>query len=390
MVEKPAGTRRKYSPLPFWAGAAVYTALDVLLLLRQVSGVCVSDLPAHLGFVVSGAQNQYSLFHLVLALLYPLVGEKGLGFAAAALVAGSNLLCLWAVRRFLRQRGSAGFAADALALCLLLLSMLFCGFPGFHRYLGQWSPNPWHNPTYALARPFAVLAFTQLVRFRGRLEAGAPWRRSAALAGLWTLLCTAVKPSFFLVYVAACFLWCLADLLLRRGRRFGAYLFLGACLLPAAAVILLQNALLYRSAAAGAEASHIVFAPGAVWPLFTPSVPVSVLLGMAFPLYVLVWLVCMRRFRAAGFAYHSSLLAYAVGFAEFLLLAESGPRLGDANFAWGYAFGMFFLFLASAEVFFLRERPRAAAGWAGAALFCAHLVCGLVYFGGLLAGGSYY
>ena len=388
----------RYTPLWFWAGLALLMGAMIFLMMRQSvqplhPDIYMSDIPLHINFIVSGDTAQYSLYHLIMSLFYPFVGADGLRWVTIVMMAGCNIASILITRRFLRERaegtGTRRLTIDGLTLALFTLSMIITNLPGFYPYLSQWTPNPWHNPTYIICRPFAILSFIYMVRFKEAFDARRPYAKYYLPLGVWTFLSVAFKPSFFLVFIVACALYMLVDLIVKKFKPLKAYLLLALSLVPGAAIILIQNQLLYHTAE-NANQMNLVFSFGEVWKLYTPSIPVSILLGLAFPIYVTVWLLCTRRFKQGGFMLFISLLTYAVAFAEFYSFAESNHRFVDANFAWGYCYSMFFLFLVGIVEFFIKDKSKNAAKWIGLAIFLAHLGSGLFYFGRLLTGADYY
>lgn len=397
MGQKNARARRG-SPIPFAVCVCAFAVLTAVLVWNQVAAGAqyerfVSDMPFHLNFVRNGADVQYSLFHLLLSLLLSLTGPQGLAWAMIVILALCNGASMLLLRIFISEpcvQGSeiAGtrYAADFLTVCLFFVSMLVLRLPGYYLYLAAWSGNPWHNPTYWFCRPFAILAFLSMVRFKRESDGGAVRAGTLVLLGVSNLAAAFAKPSFFLVFIPACFVYFLVDLIAKRFRPLGRYLLLALSLLPSAFALLWQNSILFVADAP----SKLVLAPGAVWSMYSPCLPVSILLGVAFPLYVTVRLLVQRRFAQAGFPLHIALLSYAFAFAELYLLAESGARFEDANFAWGYCFALFFLFAVCAREFFFRDNTRGAGKCIGAALFAAHLGCGVWYFCHVFGGAAFH
>jgi hypothetical protein len=63
-----------------------------------------------------------------------------------------------------------------------------------------------------------------------------------------------------------------------------------------------------------------------------------------------------------------------------LLLVETGPRLGDGNFAWSLQFGVFLVYVESAILFFQNMSLRTVRGSVGLVIFGLHVVCGLIMY----------
>ena len=132
----------------------------------------------------------------------------------------------------------------------------------------------------------------------------------------------------------------------------------------------------------------------ALWRQWSPNVPISLLLALAFPLAVL-----LLRWRQVGGSF-SWLLAWimtGVGILQFGLLAINGQAYSSGDWSWAHPFVLQILFLVSIIEFFRwiastsRERlaNRIYASAAGV-IFSLHLVSGFYYFAHMLSGGIFW
>lgn len=381
---------------PFRTIAFWFTAAYVFLVhcqLGPAEGAYASDLGLHLGYVThpgGGEAAGYSLLHTLCGLLVAPLHLPAASYGSAAagammvLLAGAFYHSLTLVHGCWRSsypaRGDG--LVSGLTLAVFVVSMLIL-LPLLRTYyLGVFTGNPWHNPTYPFARVFA------LVSFIGFLRLTSPDRTADGGRGGWLVAFAAAsalsvwaKPTFMLSLGPA-----YGVLLLFggwRGRlRWPEVSAIGGALLPAAATLVVLDHTIY--AAPGTESS-VVFSPGEGWGMYTPSFAMSIALAAAFPLFVLI-VRCRRLTRTMTLATVNWLIATLA----FLLLAERGPRATHANFAWCYMGGLFFFFLGAVEEWFLAERPNRRWVWiAGTLLFAAHLVSGVYYFAVILAGGAY-
>ena len=78
--------------------------------------------------------------------------------------------------------------------------------------------------------------------------------------------------------------------------------------------------------------------------MYAEDVPTGIILGMCFPLYMLITHLGYFLKAVEG---RLALACYAVGVAEFTLLAESDSRMSAANFSWCMMAGMGVFFLAA-------------------------------------------
>ncbi len=355
-----------------------------------------ADVGMHVMFVQEAdafkAEN-YSLMHKLTGQLAR-IGDLHAGVEFGNAIKASFVIVLGAafyfsliqVQHYLvtAPTGQAGWRTGAVSVAVFWVSMLLFGSYYQTGYIGQWTPNSWTNPTYTFSRVFAIALFVQFIRFNERSELKvrlADWILIAVIAPLamWA------KPSFLLSFALTVpfvllFRWARKQIALAEAAKWCA------AYLPAGLVLIAITLSVYAVKTEGAEPSQVVFSPGTGWGIYSVNIPLSLLLGVAFPLYVVI-----LRCRALSTALAIGTVHFVTSTAVFYFLAETGPRATHANFAWTYMFGMFFFFLTAAQEWFLRRpHPRKAWWWIGTALFAWHLISGLVYFGRILTGNSYF
>lgn len=106
-----------------------------------------------------------------------------------------------------------GLLSSFLVFSLLFVSMLYpltylghyheLGENYLYRYLGVFTPNPYHNATYLAARPFSILTFLSFAEVLKIYEKEDKWFHPKYLMlGAFLFLSTMAKPSFTLVFAA--------------------------------------------------------------------------------------------------------------------------------------------------------------------------------------------
>jgi hypothetical protein len=341
--------------------AAGGTALAVLSrqVLSPLDPAGKSDFMQHAAFALAlcrgGGMQPHFLFELVVCgIAAPLGGGHAFELAAVAVAALAVVAKAGLTYRRIREAGAAGETGEArgvgtaflAALALLFAMPLFNWWKFPEVYLGQISPNVWHNPTAIAVLPLAMLLFSAASRTtitdRPRRLAG---------VGALALLNGLVKPSYLLALLP-CWLALLVGRAARspRPRHIGwrrPAIFAAAVLAPLAALFAWQA---WRLAGTG---GGVEIAPLAVWRLYSPNIPASILLSLAFPLGVLVlhWDAARRQ---APLLLAWSVLLVAV--LQMALLAERGPRWPHANFFWGAYTANYLLFVESAAL--LAGAPR--------------------------------
>ena len=362
-----------------------------------------SDLPLHLflaeRYFEGTGGGTHPGFHLLLYVVSR-VTSLSLEHSAALILALATVATAAIIHRLLTRNQEPGADHTALTMTLVLLAVSAIYVPFFNPtlYVGQGSPNTWHNPTMTVMKPLAFLAFLFLLN---------ALRRPTVRASLWPSLAAGaalaasavVKPSFALVFIPAAILLTAIE---RRPNLLGRVLLV---ILPCTVLLAVQYAVGYSpngtpetiAGTAGADLQlyandRIVFDFLGVWRSKTPCVPVSLFLGIAFPLSVLVF-----RFRhvVRNRPLALSWLMTLIGLLLYSLLAEQ-TRISHGNFGWSYLSAMSFLFVFSAIEYrrWLQpagRRPRLESVGIGltSVLLSLHFVSGVYYLLKLLLGGHY-
>lgn len=383
----------------------IYGGLMFLNFRQQAIGLVESDMEAYIQEML-GTNTKYAFPYPVYfrlgALIHLVVSSSrySMAIAAVLLCLGSAAALKYYVDQDIRVAvGETGRQADwrhgllgtAAALSLLLVSMLyvptgyrFQGIP--FAYVGVFSPNPFHNATYNAARPFAIVSFFLFGAILSEYETRADWKKYIGFS-LSLLLATLTKPSFTLVLVSTAGLIMLWRLIRSKGKGFVAALKLGVTFIPTFAVLLYQFVGVFGPVE---QEGGIGFGFLTVWRHYCDNVPLALLLAAAFPLTVLL---CHLKELSARGLLRFSWQFYLAGLAEFVFLYEKGFRLVDANFSWGYMYGLFFVFACSLLVLIKDSLQRRGRLWARLlqwAMYGLHLLLGVYYLYGILSGASYY
>ncbi len=359
----------------------VYGLLCTYLYFRQTKwtggSVFESDLPAHIRMVIED-HWYYSLTAFVYRFLYlfpihDLLIALFLGcMSVAAVVVTAKLLT-----RLNVPEGMTGY----IALVLNLVMPVFIPGIADGRYMGMQSASIWHNSTYIVMKPLAVICFILYLELEEDIAQNLPGKR-AVLFSLMLVLTTAVKPSFLVVFAPVMLIFMIADLV--KKVPFWRLFAFGCCVLPSLGVILLQNAVLF-----GAQTdSSIVIAPSLVVRSHSGHPFAAAVLSILFPLAVLCFsLTDLLKDRIYRFIW----MMAAVGYGELFFLSESGHRALDGNFMWGYFLVILLLFAVSVKKLYeKKDRPGAILEVLGCTVVLGlHLYFGMHFFIALLKGVSY-
>lgn len=255
--------------------------------------------------------------------------------------------------------------------------------------MGVYSPNPFHNATYLVARPFCIAVLFQVAELLESFETFFDWKKGIVFA-ITLLLATMTKPSFTIVLCGAVGLVLLYRLLKSKCKNFKQTLCFGVLFVPTFLDLLYQFGGVFSGVNVKGEETGIGFGFFHVWKEYCDSYLVAILLVIFFPLVVLFF---QRGKMRTHTLYRLGWQLYGMGLLMFVVLYEKGFRAVDSNFSWGYMMGAFALVVSSVLVLleetFAKDgnKKHLAIQWGA---FLLHVACGLFYFGIIITGGSYY
>jgi hypothetical protein len=320
-----------------------------------------------------GERPPHPLFHWTLRALAAGTDIEATQAATALLLAAAISVRAWLTAGALASSHPLRLWSLTLLCLALALAMPLPNWWNFPNiYLGQASPNIWHNPTAIFAMPFVLALYLLGVRALDELS----WGLFAAV-GVTMALCLLAKPNYCLGFAPCFFVMALASLVsAARSGRFtadGAAARMLLAFVPASAVILWQSFVVFPDYSGG---TRLIYAPFVVWGGMVPNIniPAAVFLGVAFPVAA-----CLSSPAAAvrdrGLVLSWATMALCV--VQFALLAETGNRFRDGNLGWGMILSAHVLFVASC-VFLLRQPASVRRGLAFG-VFGLQVVSGCVF-----------
>ena len=392
------------SDIPFMLLALGYFTVTLFLFYRQsigYKGLYLSDMMPYIQeaqHINTGIPFPYQFMFKVIRFFMLFTSPP---VATALTVALLNLLTVFVLKYFLeiqlqsvplfcssnlsktQENWLHSFVIDLSVFAILFVTSLYCPLLSKHIFMGNGTPNPYHNATYMATRPFTVISFFLAAELLLTCKNGKLHYGKLAVFSLVTALSTYTKPSYVFVFVPAYGLLLLFDLCQSKFSCFKNVMRIGLSFLPTFALLVFQYCSVFdRGASSGIGLGYNV-----VWSHYTDFWPKSVLLGIAFPLYVLLFHLKDLKTK---FYYRLAWLMLACGLGEALLLYEKGDRLLHGNFDWGYYHGMFFVFVVSILIVLTQDKDKKLWYKLGAgALLTAHLAAGIYFFIRLLQGASY-
>lgn len=310
-------------------------------------------------------------------------------------------LMYWMLQKYMAAKGEtlSSVKAGSIAFGLSVVQALyFFWLDAGERFLGTFSINPLFNPTQLCVRPFVLLCFCLVCDIWGRQKdenyRGIFFRVENGLKKYYIylavvlLLSTMAKPVFAEMFIPAVGVMMLVEWIVRllqkdgsAGKYFKQCLTMLLCSVPSLMYILAQFLAFFGGSER--ESSSLIFTKWMeVWGMYSENIVLSIIVGMAFPLFVIL---IDGRFFAKNDMGRLALTGYAVGLLESAILGEGGERLSHGNFLWPMMCGMQLVWVVSALRLVELERNQADTktkrflldlAWV---LFCLHVLCGLLY-----------
>lgn len=332
--------------------------------------------------------NTYFMWHAMVALLHR-YGYVSIEGASAVITALANVLTLNVFMNYMKRKISKIDYASWIYMGagLFLIGPLFFPWSNSSYYLGVWSPNPWHNPTGNMARPFAMVSIILILDI---LEAEkANWKKYVCLSAALALSVLA-KPSFLQGIAPAMILYVLIDTISLKKIQLRKYLFLASAFIPAGCIMIIQLWIVFYSENALNEG--IGFGIFKMLELYVNNVWAALIACVAFPLFVFITAIIVQRKNVLRNSRIILMTSYLiVGWSEMALLYEKGDRIRQANFAWGYIMAVFIAFaLSIIEFIEITEsdyKYKNLIRNIGVGLFSCHLLFGVWYLAMLLRHG---
>lgn len=313
------------------------------------------------------------------------------------------LVIYWMIRRYTEAHGckeSSGKAAVIAFGLSFAQSLYLFWLDAGDRFLGTYSMNPLHNPTHISVCGFALICFCLVYDIWGRqkndsyqgvffkVELGLRRYYIGLAAALF--LSAAAKPVFAEMFVPAVGIIMLCEWVGRILKKDGSAksyfnhcVHMLLCAVPALLYILFQFlAYFFMGGSYGADGSFMVTKWMEVWSMYTENVILSIALGMAFPLFMVL---IDGKFFVKDDLGKLAAAGYLIGLLEAALLGEGGSKLSHADFLWPMMCGMLLMWVTSMLRLLVLEKTQMEGrlrrilidmAWV---LFCIHVLCGILY-----------
>lgn len=358
-----------------------------------------SDLPFHIDMALEGWGYSVTAFLYRFLNLFP--GRNLLiAIFLSCCTVGTVLLTAYVLKDYVKDVPAR---ISISAICGVVMPF-FIKSVHYQRYIGYQSASIWHNSTYIVLKLFALITLFLCFQIAQNYSETVSWKKCVLFAVLLAFS-TAVKTSFVAVFAPAALVMLVADGL--TGVPFKKLLLVATTIIPTILVVLMQEAVLFGADTGNGiviEFGYTVYSR-ADHPQYTMILsalfPVLIFLFNAVHVFADTWKEIRQKKK--GLTHREFLVAWTMWFfgaLELLFLKETGARERDANFAWGYSFCLFILFIISC-IYFLRNLKsstfmkgnriaKSIYGITMGGILGYHIYCGIYFFLCLLEGNTYF
>ena len=376
--------------ITFVVSGLVFYSAFYFQVWQAVKSQAVSDLPAHVEFIIRfSKEHSFPVYTLWYRLVY-LVSGFSQAYNIIAIVSIALLSGLAAFKYFIsycilkennHDTKIAAFFAFALIIVMPLASYYSCEMKSndsicitsFHVYLGNIAPNQWHNSTLILAMPFNLFLFYFSVKNIHSVKLST-YFIIAALSVI-SILC---KPNYAMAFLPVL---CTTILILNRDKWLSAFAKCAIVALPSLVVLSYQWYYTFIHGNLLTPGAKTVIAPFFVWSRYSPHIPLSLLLSIAFPLTILLFFYKkLDLYLKLGWMSFLVSLSFAIVFAE-------QPNWGAGNYFWGAIAANYVLFLFSLNL--LLKQSSGLKSNVAYVIFGAHFLSGCFLLAVFFIGGFF-
>jgi hypothetical protein len=362
------------------------------LFRNQAFCICTSDLRIHLNIIDAHFNDGFMIphpgFHF---LVYYLSQATNLPYTSTAPVLMSSVLIVtfFIINRLfigLINKPKYNMFIICVATSLSFVTAIYLPFFNRYLYLGQFSPNIWHNPTMLVLKPFAIISFFYSVKYFFGNETLKI--RNAIFLSFMILLSTVMKPSFVIVFLPALGLY----IVIFKTKKWHLYLDSFLVVLPTVMLLLYQYIKTFQMDLGDSYFyDKIIFTNFGFLKLYSPNVFISALLVLAFPLSVVILnFESLKNNESLRLAWILTVIAYLVG----AFLAEQN-KFDQGAFCFSYVISLFILYMTSLlEMFnWINQENKfkpVMRIYACSAIYSLHLISGIFYYVRYLSCGDYF
>lgn len=345
--------------------------------INLLSEYYISDLSIHINFALTG-QSMYSFIYFIFKILWPLGGGYSIAIFLSLVVCltigmTEKLLCYLAGN----VKSEIAFLS---AVIINFVGIIYIPWITQNLYIIGMVGNLWHNSTYLCMRLTSLIViFLFLKIYKCYLENIN--KKGLCIFSLLLTITNFIKSNFFLMFAPVMLILLLTDFFRNPRKNLYNVLMFGISVLPSVVVLIIQYFILFDSSSGNGISVGIM----TIFKIYKQNPILSMLCGLLYPLIVLLY----YRIDFGHNQDYKIISSFSVfGILEFFMLAESGERVIDANFAWGSNFSVFLLFLIGTALV-MKNWSNKKADILFLFILMLHFITGVVYFINILVGNSY-
>ncbi len=197
------------------------------------------------------SEDPHILWHILVRIVWEIIGQvpENIGYAAG--IVSGFFACVSFVGTYFFISRFVKVGAAEMAFAVSLVGPLYMPWMNSNYYLGQGTPNTWHNPTNLAVKIFAIIIFWEIcnllndvcqskeIRDIGDKNTMSRYMRLCVISVILAVSVVA-KPSFIMAFIPGLGLWMVIRCVIEKFRNVKIYL--GICLLfiPAVLIMLYQ------------------------------------------------------------------------------------------------------------------------------------------------------
>lgn len=320
-------------------------------------------------------------------------------YAAPFVSAFVNAIVYLAVYKLLQKEfPKQNILCACLTAAVCVVGPIYLPWYNENLYLGQGTPNLWHNPTNLMVKPVAVITFFYFLHL---FKAENVTKKQYIIFSLFLIFSVSCKPSFVQIFLPGAAVLLIIHWILTK-KKFRFSINIAFAYIPVVLLVIVQYVMTFWGTEGLNSGEGVIFAWLEVLGFWAPNVFIStILLPMLFPMYAL--LIDFRN-NLQDREVWLALCCFCTAWLEAAVLAENGKRMYDGNFTWGLYIAMFLMWVVMLKRFikyckntvssvpdvFLSVKLKGYKIYIGLILFSVHIFCGLYYFYYLVSKGAWF
>lgn len=330
-------------------------------------------------------ENPYFVWHFLVKVIYNVFRipiEHSAATVSAATALFLYLLINYIVKCFYNVQKS-----ELISFLVLLVGPIYIPWFNPNIYLGQGSPNTWHNPTNLIVKPFAVVCFFIIVFLLDSIHKDRKIEKGQFFGlSVFLLLSVLAKPSFLQGFIPGLGMYMVFFSIKEKFKYIKQYLLICLMFVPSVVWMMWQFIVAFYT---GKQGAGIGIGWLEVLSRNSPNVAISMLLLLLFPVIYLITNIS-RIYRDTDI---QLVICWEVAaWLESALFYENGKRKGSGNFGWAQLVSVFVLwvvifihFVKDVKEMGMDDKKELVKNSVLFVVFLLHLFCGILYLFYLIA-----